>query len=308
MTSAQDRVSIGSFACAFGDRERTPHDIPDFEALWRAESPDTDFGAMGCGTFRTMSGPVTAYATAALRQTLHVHAVPASAVDHVVFATSDAVLGALGRDAVVEILTAAGLTDSVPVLVSGRQCCSSLAALAHGWSLFADPETTNVVLVSLDFTPDDRARVRSFALFSDAVASCLISREHPGDVRLLASAAGTDPAGLAGEDSFASRQQVARAALTKVLRAGGRRLDEVAKVFPTNLYQPVTQFSAMAAGIDREKLHFTETLRAYGHCGNADWLINLADYRQRRGLRPGETYLAQSSAPGFSASALLAGV
>ncbi|KUL37335.1 hypothetical protein ADL22_21950 [Streptomyces sp. NRRL F-4489] len=308
MTSAQDRVTIGSFARVFGDRERTPDDIPDFEALWRAESPDTDFGAMGCGTFRTMTKPVAAYAAAALRQTLREHDVPPGAVGHVLFAASDAVLRTLGGDFVVEVLTATGLTESVPVLISGRQCCSSLAALAHGRQLFTDPETTDVAVVSLDATPDDRARVRSFALFSDAVASCLLSRERPGEVRLLGSAARTDPAGLIGEDSFVSRQRVARAALTKALRDSGRELGDITKVFPTNLYQPVTQFSAMAAGIDREKLHFTETLRAYGHCGNSDWLINLADYRQRTGLRPGETYLAHASAPGFSASAVLAGV
>ncbi|MGW7489036.1 hypothetical protein [Streptomyces sp. NPDC054786] len=284
-----------------------PHDIPDFEALWQTESPDTDFGAMGCGTFRKMSGPVEGYVVESLRQTLQEHAVPAADVDQVVFATSDAVLGALAPDFAVRVLTAAGMTDCTPLILSGRQCCSSLTALKYGWDLFADPGINNVVLVSLDFTPSDRARVRSFALFSDAVVSCLISRVHPGALRLLSSDARTDPLGLIGEDSFASRQKVAHEALDKVLRGSGRQIEDVTKVFPTNLYQPVTLFSAMAAGIGREKLHFTETLRSYGHCGNSDWLINLVDYRHRVGIHAGETYLAQSSAPGLSACALLAG-
>lgn len=63
----------------------------------------------------------------------------------------------------------------------------------------------------------------------------------------------------------------------------------------------------MATGVPRERLHFTEPMRAYGHYGNCDWRINLVDYSGHDGLRPGELYLAQSSAPGFFACGLLEG-
>jgi hypothetical protein len=36
-------------------------------------------------------------------------------------------------------------------------------------------------------------------------------------------------------------------------------------------------------------------------------MINLVDYHERVGIRPGETYLAQSMAPGFYACGLLEG-
>ncbi|MGW7612389.1 hypothetical protein ACWGKW_35060 [Streptomyces sp. NPDC054766] len=307
MATEHEGVGIGSFACAFGDLERKPEDIADFEALWQAESPDTEFAAMGCGTFRTMSGPVDDYVLEAVRQTLRDGSVQPEDVDRIVFATSDVRLGALGPDFAVRVLDALGLVNCVPAVVSFQQCCSSLTALRQAWELFSDDEVNNVVLVSLDFVPEDSGRVRSFALFSDAVVSCLVSRGGAGLLKLASTAVGVDHAGLLGRDSFMSRQKVARDSLARVFQRADRRLEDVTKVFPTNLYAPVTLFNSAIAGLDRESLHFAGTLSAYGHCGNSDWMVNLADYHSRVGIRPGETYLAQSSAPGFFACGLLVG-
>lgn len=302
------RVGIGAFARVLGDVVGKPEDVPDFDALWQAASPGAEFATMGCGTFRKMSGPVDGYVVESIRRTLKEQEVAAAEVDRVIFATSDALLGDLGPDFAARVLRTMGMSSSVPLVLSYQQCCSSLAALSHGWELLRDERVAHVVLVFLDYTRDDRERIRPFALFSDAVTSCLISRARAGTVRLLASAVHTDEAGLRGEDSFASRQQAARAVLSEVFEDSGRGLQDVAKVFPTNLYWPVTVFNAAAAGITREKLHFADTLRSYGHCGNSDWLINLADHQDRVGIRPATTYLAQASAPGFFAGALLEGV
>jgi 3-oxoacyl-[acyl-carrier-protein] synthase-3 len=307
MISSLDGVGIGSFACTFGDLECRPDDIAGFAELWRAQSPDTDFETMGCGTFRKMTGPVEGYVVDCVKRVLGDQGVPAEDVDHVVFATSDACLGRLGRDFAVGVLAALGMTGGVPVVLSFQQCCSSLGALRYGWELFADEDVRNVVLVSLDFTPDDPDRVRSFALFGDAVAGCLISRTGEGRLRLVSSALGVDYSGLVGRDSFVSRQKVAQASFAKVFGESGEPLESVTKVFPTNLYQPLTLFNAMAAGVPKSQLHFAEPMYAYGHCGNSDWMINLVDYADRNGLRQGELYLAQASAPGFFACGLLKG-
>ncbi|MCD0453401.1 hypothetical protein LO762_30095 [Actinocorallia sp. API 0066] len=299
--------AIGSFACVFGDLERAPADLPGFADLWRAASPDTDFAAMGCGTFRTMTRPPGEYVADCVKRVLADRGVPAGEVDRVVFATSDATLARLGRDFAVTALTGLGMTAAVPTVLSFRQCCGSLEALRYGWETFADPGVRHVVVVALDFTPDDAERIRQFALFGDAVAGLLISRTAAGPLRLVAATAAVDPDGLAGHDSFVSRQRVARAALDRALDAGGTDVAGIAKAFPTNLYEPLTVFNTMAAGLPRALLHFTEPMRAYAHCGNCDWIINLADYADRHGLRPGERYLALASAPGFFACGLLEG-
>jgi 3-oxoacyl-[acyl-carrier-protein] synthase III len=308
MSVDREYVGIGSFACAFGDLEHGPEDIADFDGLWEAQSNGQGFAAMGSAAFRKMTAPVEQYVVDALRRTLQGAETAAADVDHLVFATSDARLASLPPDFAVRTLDALGLVNCVPHLLSYQQCCSSLTALRYSRQLLADPGVTDVLLVALDFTPEDRDRVTSFALFSDAAAGCLLSRRRPGPFRLMSSAVHADPEGLAGRDSFASRQKVAQTVLSDVFDAAGRRLDEVAKVFPANLFQPVTQFNAMAAGIRPDRLHFADTLSRFGHCGNCDWMINLIDYQGSNSLSPGELYLAQSSAPGFYAAALLEAV
>jgi 3-oxoacyl-[acyl-carrier-protein] synthase III len=307
MISDHKDIGIGSFACAFGDEECKPENIPDFDVLWETASFGTDFAEMGCTTYRKMSGPVEDYVVDAVRRTLRDAGASATDIDHLVFATSDPTLAMLPSDFAARMLLALGLDDCVPHVVSFQRCCSSLTALRHGQELFSDPEVTHVVVVAVDFMPHDRDRVRSYAIFGDAAVSCLLTRHHPGLVSLVSSAVKVDPDGLRGRDSFASRKNVADRTLAAVLRAGGRRQEQIAKVFAANLHKPLTLFNATSVGLRPETLHFADTLAAYGHCGNADWMINLVDYHERFGIRSGEAYLAQSLAPGFYACGLFEG-
>lgn len=296
-------AGIGSFAVELGERERRAEDIPGFAERWAAESPGADFARMGCRTFRTMDRPVEEAIAACTRRTLADHGTDPAAVDRVVLATTDTGLGLLGPGGALRVLEAAGLTTAVPTLISWQQCCSSLTALGHGWDLLAHG-ARHVLVVAFDRWPDDGARVRSFALFSDAVTSCLLSRDG-GPLRLAATAVGVDPDGLRGRDTFATRQQVAKATLATALDAAPAALDDVVAVFPTNLYTPLAVFNASATGLPRGKLHFADTLATVAHCGNCDWMLNLVDHQRSVGLRPGGTYLAQASAPGFAASGVL---
>ena len=307
MALVPDGVSIGAFACVTGDVEHKATDVPGFDELWAARSPNADFASMGCDRYWAMSGPLENYVVDCARQTLQRYATAAETVDQVVFATTDACLRLLDEDFAVRVLLALGLDGALPVVISLQQCCASLTALRYGWDQFADPAVNNVLVVSFGYTPDDTDRLRSFAFFGDAVASCLIGRDIPGSVRLRSSAIGVDRLGLVGQDSFVSRQAVARDTYAKALAASGRSLDDVAKVFPTNLYRPLALFGAMAVGVDPGTLHFTGTLATHAHCGNSDWMINLMDYEKDGGIEPGATYLAQTSAPGFFACGLLEG-
>lgn len=300
-------VGIGSFAYAVGELECKPADIPGFDALWQSVSPNTDFATMGCSTFRKMPGPMTPYVVDAVRRTLGDAGVAPAEVSHIVFATSDPTLARLPHDFAIGVLDAVGLTGCVPHLLSFQRCCSSQTALRHGRQLFTDPGVRNVIVVALDFTPDDRERVRNYALFGDAAASCLLTRDAPGLVRLVSSAINVDEDGLRGRDSILSRKDVADKTLAAVLEASGRRLQQITQVFTANLYQPLMLFNAAAAGLRPDRLHYAGTLAAYGHCGNADWMINLVDYHEKTGVVGGQTYLAQAPAQGFHACSLLEG-
>ncbi|MFE2810951.1 hypothetical protein ACFXGG_10930 [Streptomyces nigra] len=307
MISDLENIGIGSFACVFGDLENKPENIPGFDALWQTASFGTDFGDMGCGTYRKMNRPVLDHVVDAVRRSMSGSGARPGDVGHLVLATSDPTLALLPSDFAEQVLLACGLDDCVPHLVSYQRCCSSLTALRHARDLFADPDVTHVVMVALDFVPDDRDRVRPYALFGDAAVACTLTRHEPGLVRLVSSAVKVDPDGLRGQDTFASRKTVADRTLAAALRAGRRQRGQLTRVFAANLYKPLTLFNASSVGLPPDRLHFTETLAAYGHCGNADWMINLADHHERVGVRAGQTYLAQSLAPGFYACVLLEG-
>lgn len=307
MAMDQDDIGIGSFAYVVGKLECKPADIPGFDSLWQSMSPNTDFATMGCDTYRRMPGPALPYVVDAVRRTLRDAGVSPSVVSHIVFATSDPTLARLPHDFAIRVIDAIGLTGCVPHLLSFQRCCSSQTALRHGWQLFTDPGVRNVLVVALDFTPDDRDRVRDYALFSDGAASCLLTRGAAGLVRLVSSSIHVDEDGLRGHDSILSRKEVADKALTAVLDASGRRLEQITKVFTANLYQPLMLFNIAAAGLRPDRLHYAETLAAYGHCGNTDWMINLADYHEKTGIVAGQTYLAQAPAQGFHACSLLEG-
>jgi 3-oxoacyl-[acyl-carrier-protein] synthase III len=307
MAADQEDIGIGSFECAFGDVECKPQNIPDFAALWETASFGTDFADMGCRTYRKMSGPVAGYVADAVRRTVRSAGTTVTDIDHLVLTTSDPSLALLPSDFASGLLLDLGLERCVPHLVSYQRCCSSLSAVRYGRQLFADPKVTHVVVAALDFVPHDADRVRSYAMFGDAAVSCMLTRHDPGLLRLLSCAVEVDPEGLRGCDTFISRKDVADRALAAALRAAGRPRELITKVFAANLHKPLTVFNASSVGLRPDTLHFAETLAAYGHCGNADWMINLVDYHERYGIRSGEVYLAQSLAPGFCACGILEG-
>jgi 3-oxoacyl-[acyl-carrier-protein] synthase III/GNAT superfamily N-acetyltransferase len=298
-------ASIDSFACVVGDVDGEAGSIAHFDELWSTAAPGTDFSAMGSSRYRKMSGPIEQYVIDCAQRTLIKHGTRPEAVDRVVFSMMDATLGLLGPNFVAEVLDSLGSVNCLPSVLSFQQCCSSISALTYCRQMLLDDDVENVLLIALDFRIEDSERVRSFALFGDAVTSCMVSRDQSRGMRLLSSCVGMDHDGMLGRDSFLSRQKVARETFAKALREAGVQADDVVRVFPTNLFVPLTQFNAAAAGIQKPKLHFDETLAEFGHCGNCDWLMNLDDYRRSIGMEAGEVFVALATAPGFFACAVL---
>jgi hypothetical protein len=305
MNRSGAHLSIDSFASVPGDIQCDAQSIPGFDELWKALVPGADFATMGCESFRKMSTSIEDYVIACIDQTLKQHETAPTDIDHIVFSMTDATLGLVGPDFVVDVLKATGMIHCIPAVISYQQCCSALTALHYGWQLFAADSTDHVIVVALDFRSDDRDRVRPFALFGDAVTSCMISRRSGSGLWLAAAAVTMDFDGLIGNDSFTSRQKVSRAALQKTSDEAGVQLNAITRVFPSNLFKPLTLFNSAAAGIDKAKLHFDTTFRRFGHCGNPDWMMNLIDYKETVGIEEGEAFLALASAPGFFACNLL---
>jgi 3-oxoacyl-[acyl-carrier-protein] synthase-3 len=158
--------------------------------------------------------------------------------------------------------------------------------------------------VAFDFVVDDGDRIQPFALFGDAVTSCMITRGDAAGLSLLSYGVNVDFAGLLGRDDFQSRKGVADITLKRVLEEGNIRIEDVECCFSTNLFRPIALFNASICGIHRSKLCI-DTLKSHAHCGNCDWMMNLVHYGQNAGFTRGKKYLVQSYAPGFFACGIL---
>jgi 3-oxoacyl-[acyl-carrier-protein] synthase-3 len=299
-----DGVRIGSFARDFGEVEAKPEQISGFDERWAEVAAGSSFAMMGCETFRKMDAPVVDHLVRCLHRSLELAGVDPAHVDHLVLSTKELCLPAVDGAFVTDVLDRVGLVNCTPLLLTLQRCSVSHTALRYATGLFADPTVTHVAFASFDVTADDLDRIRSFAIFGDAVTSCVLDR-GTGGLDLLATGLSVDYEGLFGRDTFATRQDVAARALGQVAERSGVELAGARAVFPTNMFKPLTMFSAAAAGLDVGRLHYADNLAAYGHCGDCDWMINLGHYAETVGMEPGETYIALASAPGFFAGAQL---
>ena len=300
----REGLGIGAFACEYGELERSYETLAGLDVMRAEKKIALSLSALGCATFAQMTGRLEDAIKRCVAKTLDKAAVRAADVNHILFATSDNHLFNIHDDFTREILLDLELSNAVPTLLSMRQCVSSLAALDLAHRLLDDPDAVNAVVVAFDIVSSDADRLQSFALFGDAVASCLVSRGVPGLVVLESHRGGVDRDGLRGQDNFESRKRIASAVLSAALAAAGIGVDAVEACFTTNFFKPITLFNANICGIPSRRLA-VPTLQRRAHCGNCDWMMNLAEYADNPGLVPGAKYLALAFAPGFAACAVL---
>jgi 3-oxoacyl-[acyl-carrier-protein] synthase III len=300
-----ERLRVGAFACEYGDRERSFETIEDYDALRTERKISLSLSALGCKLFNQMTGRLEDAVKASIKRTLEAAMVSPGAVSHVLFATSDNHLHHVHDNFAREILIDLSLDRAIPTILSLQQCVSSLTAVHYAHRLFAEPDVEHVVVACFDLVSTERDRIQSFALFGDAVSSCLVSREIKGGFALKAYRLGIDRDGLQGRDSFESRKKVASAALTAALAQADTGLSGIEACFSTNFFKPIALFNANICGIPSNKLAIP-TLSRRAHCGNCDWMMNLVDHQENAGVVQGGRYLANAFAPGFYACAVLA--
>jgi len=304
MSNYLEKIKIGAFACEYGDLKRSPESIEDFTNLCSSLKIDSHFNLLGCGSFWQMTKPVEFYIARSIEKTLAESNIAADRVDRIVFSTTDSVMQDINTQLAAHILEKLNLVNCVPIFISMQQCASSMAALDHAHYLFENNNVNNVIVVSIDYIVEESKRITPYALFGDAVASCMVSRGDNAGFSLMSYSVNLDFSGLVGKDDFNSRKAVAKKCLDEVLSVHHLSMDNVEKYFSTNLFKPLALFNSATFGVSKSKLYI-ETLFDRAHCGNSDWMINLIDYLDSVGIQRGKYYLIQSSAPGFFSCALI---
>ena len=298
-------VDVGAFVGVFGKVERGFETITNLEGLLAEHKIPIGLEAMGCGKFGQSELPCDALLNEAITGSLEAAGLAPDTITYLILATSDNHLNQIDDSFAARILDACKLSRATPLLVSLQKCASSIAALELARTLLSAKGFGSAIVVGFDaLGNDDAERIKPFALFGDAAASCIVSVDLPLQFRIEAVGTAVDVAGLNRQDSMESRKIAVLSTIEEVCRAADISIDQIEACFSTNLFKPVAMFNAGISGLPIARLA-TPTATERGHCGNADWMINLAAFQQDQGLTRGARYLAQAFAPGFCASALL---
>lgn len=297
----ENSVKLSAFASVFGE-QRPSDSIEGFEELCQKEGLVLGMPMMGCQSFSEMKITLEEAVQECIQKTLDSSGISPENVDKLILTTVDRNLKHLDADFIQSILKSTGLKNCVPLFISMQQCASSVSAIDYGSKLFNDSKTKNVIVVAFDKVYEEHQRIRSFALFGDAVTSCLLSREESG-LSLLSFEIGLDFDGVMGTDNFESRKKMFKETSENAFENIGT-IQDIAVCFSTNLYRPVAQFNTSVSGLRSNQLYIP-TLKEYAHCGNCDWMMNLEHYQNSVGFRTDEKYMIQSFAPGFFAAAVL---
>lgn len=298
MTDSGPVPALGAMASRVAADLTTITDLPGFSQRWQSVSQGADYPRADVDTVSCLDGPLETHIVACVAETLEKAAVDPGSVDRLIVASADTTATRFPASAARSLLGGLGLTRCVPQLVSWQQCCSMIVALDQAANLVRSGVASRVVVVGADATPDPVDRVQPFAVFGDAVVSCLVSADD-GDLEVGKAAVVVDAAGIQGEDSFKTRHGATTDCIRQVTAGDPAGVGAYERVFPTNQLEPLVVFSAATAGVRRDRLHFTTALRSLGHCGCADPMLNLIDCASAHSDPPGTGYLLFSTAPGF---------
>lgn len=214
-------------------------------------------------------------------------------------------MGALieNRSLVPELLQQQGLSNAVPMLITGLECTSLLSALDVASSTLKAKGGGFALVVSFDIEPSDATRVKPFGVVSDA-ATCSVMRADKGQFEWLGAVNHIEINGLMGNDDFTSRQQLAKKSTDDILGRNKIHISDLKCIFSTNFYKPITDFNATALGIDKA-LIYSGTMESFGHCVCSDSLFNLNHYATNNLVTQGECFMLQAYAPGFMSSSVI---
>lgn len=267
----------------------------------------------GWGTVRRAERSLESMAADSATATLRAAGVAPSSVDAVVLC-STRIPGASevhGRF-MQTFLAEAGLGDIPFYGQNMNRCVNLLAAIDTATAFVAAGRHRRVLVVTTDAVADESDRMVSYALFSDAAASCLIAAE--GDsaggtgtgtdagYEILGCATAQDRLSLDHSNEISA--DLARTVNDRLLAPVGMKLGDVAGLMHANIFKPVVVMKELQAGFTPAQL-YTDNITRVGHCFAADPLINLVDRAALGELEPGRHCMLAAAVAGQRIGVLL---
>jgi len=280
---AEDHTSIANLA----ERAAAFQLLPK-PALW------------GWGQVRRTERSLTELAVESGRATLDAAGVRPAEVDGLVLCSTSITGPAADHgEFFAELLAGIGLGDIAFYGVALNRCTNLLAGIDLASALVATGRYRRMLVITVDRVLDEAERMVSYALFSDAAASCLIGAEPAGpSFEVLGCANAQDASALAGTAEISS--ELARQVNHRLLEPHGMKLGDICGVMHLNIFLPLVTVKERQAGFTAEQI-YTGNVSRLGHCYAADPLINLVD----RPTHAGHQYLLVASVPGSRFGVLL---
>jgi 3-oxoacyl-[acyl-carrier-protein] synthase III len=202
------------------------------------------------------------------------------------------------------VLTGIGLGDIAFYGQTLNRCVNLLAALDVASAFVAGGRYRRMLVITTDRVLDEADRMSTFALYSDAAASCLVSADDEGHdgYQLVACATAQETRSLERSSEISS--DLARQVNNSLLTPLGMKLDDVSGLMHANLFKPIVVMKERQAGFTAEQMYIDNITRV-GHSFAADPLINLVDRTALGHVRHDNFYLLASSVPGSRIGVLL---
>lgn len=296
-------VGLGGITIELGDAVREVETIPGAREKFAALKLPMSSALLRYRHFRESTLAPDEVIARVTERCLKSINVAASDVDMFILTSADARFLA-DRKLLPNLLKRHGFTRTVPMAIVSQECTGLLSAIHMACTRIRGGLDRRILVASYDHGEADAHRIQPFGVISDAATACMVSSLEPLDFKVLGFAQYGDVHGMHGEDNLDQRQGLINKVTAAVLADAGMALGNVAKVFSTNFFWPLTTYNATTAGFSISLLH-DETLLEVAHCLSADALINLDHYRRKPAGRPGDRYLLQAFAMGLLASMLV---
>ncbi|MGB8843141.1 MAG: 3-oxoacyl-[acyl-carrier-protein] synthase III C-terminal domain-containing protein [Aliidongia sp.] len=205
-------------------------------------------------------------------------------------------------DIVGRLLENLGLRHAIPYGVTLNRCATLLAGFSLAEALIRSGRHRAILLAAGDTIAADDQRLRSFAVFSDGAASCVVSAGEDGEYELLGTAAAVDAGTMRSNGEISA--DLARQASSQLLAQAGVGFRDIQRLAHNNLFKPIVDMKEQQAGFRRDQLYLDNIARI-GHVFACDPMINLIDLARGGSVAPGGLLMLGSSVSGARFGALL---
>jgi 3-oxoacyl-[acyl-carrier-protein] synthase III len=262
-------------------------------------------GEAGLGVFRIIEGDIFDVVASSVRKTLQGVPITPDQIDAVIFCTST-VTDVIDRNrhGIACVLRENGVPDAYAMTLGFTTCASFPTALQLAEALILRGVFKNILVILADRYSAKHPTIVSQTtcrLCSDGVASCIVSASHWTQYAVIGISLVAD-VDLMQKDLSDHKDSVRfldllRRACNGALRKANVKKSRIRQFFLGNYLYEGIKILSRPLGLDEQQV-FRENILRIGHCYSADYLINLKDFADTRGVQLGDEFVLVSTGVG----------